>query len=68
MNQQEHEREYPPVAAVVMRCPASNKFFPTGLAMDVVSFNSSTMADNQSRCPHCGRMHRWGDSEVALDN
>jgi hypothetical protein len=56
------------VAPVVVRCPTTDEFFPTGVAADPASFNSATFENNTSQCPHCGRMHRWGDSEISLDN
>lgn len=56
------------VANVVVRCPKTDRFFPTGVATDPRSFESGTFSDNSTQCPLCGEMHRWGDSEIALDN
>lgn len=55
-------------AKVIVRCPNTDKFFPTGVEIDPQSFDTATFSDNTSKCPHCGQMHRWGDSEIALDN
>jgi hypothetical protein len=56
------------VASVVVRCPTTDKFFPTGVASDPASFSTATFENNATRCPYCGMMHRWGDSEIALNN
>ncbi|WP_309076018.1 hypothetical protein [Paenarthrobacter sp.] len=53
---------------VIVRCPVTDKFFPTGITAVPESFISSQLEGNSSRCPLCGQTHRWGDSEVALDN
>ncbi|QRQ79096.1 hypothetical protein [Glutamicibacter protophormiae] len=53
---------------VVVRCPETDNFFPTGVACDAGSFNSGSFENNRTQCPHCGKMHRWGDSEIALAN
>lgn len=56
-------------ASVMVRCPATDKFFPTGVASTPASFNASTFENNVTApCPHCGGAHRWGDSEIALGN
>lgn len=56
------------VAQVIVRCPETDKFFPTGVACDPSSFSTATFENNSSQCSYCGKMHRWGDSEIALDN
>jgi hypothetical protein len=55
-------------ANVIVRCPFTDKFFPTGVAIDPRSFDSATFENNTTQCPHCRQMHTWGDSEIALDN
>lgn len=53
---------------LLMKCPATNTFVPTGVAMDAASYQLSKLSDNSSDCSACGRHHVWGETETALDN
>lgn len=55
-------------AQIMMRCPQVDKCVPTGVEVDAGSFVEAQFADNQSSCPQCGEMHRWGDAEIVLAN
>lgn len=56
-------------ARVIVKCPTTDRFFPSEIVTNPASFNVSSFADNRTaECPLCGQMHVWGDSEVALDN
>ncbi len=45
-------------------CPRTGKYVPTGIAMDLVSFQNSSFSGNSIQCPHCGEHHVWGSEEV----
>lgn len=62
------ERARTASAPIVVRCPTTDKLFPTGVATDPASFNTAEFENNSTQCPRCGEMHRWGDSEIALSN
>lgn len=62
------ERARTDSAQIVVRCPATDKFFPTGVSTDPASFLAVEFENNSTPCPRCGEMHRWGDSEIALSN
>jgi hypothetical protein len=44
---------------VMIRCPGTGKAMPTGYAMDRPTFDSNEVFDIQTKCIHCGRVHRW---------
>lgn len=53
---------------VLMKCPSTGKFVPTGIYSDVASFQELSASGNQTQCSACGQMHTWGDNEIVLDN
>lgn len=68
--QKQHEEELRAagMAPVLIKCPETDKFFPAGVTIDVVSYQDATFSDNVTRCPHCKKSHRWGDVETMLGN
>lgn len=55
-------------APIIIKCPSTGKFIRTGFMADPHGFATGTYQNNTTPCPHCGRNHRWGDAEMALDN
>jgi hypothetical protein len=55
-------------AAVMIRCPVKDEFFSSGIMINPGSFIMSTFKNNTSTCPLCEQNHRWGDSEIVLNN
>ena len=51
---------------VIITCPVTRRPVPTGIAMDAVSFQSSTLMNNSVSCPHCGGMHTWSKHNAYL--
>lgn len=67
--QREEQMRADGVAEVMIKCPSTGKFVPTGMVMDAVSYQGSSMSDNSfAPCPECGRAHRWSDTETMLAN
>lgn len=53
---------------VLMKCPVTGSYVPTGVGMDAASYQSSKMSDNTSDCSACGGAHVWGEVETVLGN
>ncbi len=52
---------------IKIKCPKTGKDVPTGIAMDLQSFGSSTFTNNGVRCPHCGEMHIWSKADAFVE-
>lgn len=53
---------------VLIKCPETNSFVPTGVTMSSGAYQSGEMSDNQSSCSSCGGTHVWGEVETVLEN
>jgi hypothetical protein len=47
-----------------IKCPKTAKPVATGIAMDKKSFESSTLSQNSTSCPHCNGTHVWNKADV----
>jgi hypothetical protein len=67
--QREDQMRADGVAEVMIKCPKTGNFVPTGIVMDAISYQGSSMSNNSfAPCPECGRAHRWSDTETMLAN
>jgi endogenous inhibitor of DNA gyrase (YacG/DUF329 family) len=52
------------MAMLMIKCPATGKPTPTGVAMDKKSFETSVLTNNTTTCPHCKGAHMWSKKDV----
>jgi hypothetical protein len=55
---------------VMIKCPNTNKFVPTGFALDKASFENPSyiLGNNTVRCPACGKDHTWSKADAILED
>lgn len=55
------------MAQVVIKCPRTGKWVPTGIDMDAASFAGANMSGNSfGPCPACGASHTWDKKDAKL--
>lgn len=58
----------PSMAIIMIKCPKTGKDISTGMAMDKASFQSSSLSQNITSCPHCGNQHTWDKKDAWLQD
>jgi hypothetical protein len=53
---------------VMIRCAESGEAVPAGMRIDAASFETSDLADQTTKCPHCGREHTWSTNDAWLED
>jgi len=56
------------MANVMIKCPVTNNYVPTGMDAEPESFQTMMGHGNESQCRDCGAMHGWDDVDTVLDN
>lgn len=59
------------MANIVLKCPNTKKWVPTGFgAASQAQFQSTSYVNCSFNCSACGKMHSWssGDPDVQLDS
>jgi hypothetical protein len=51
---------------LMLRCPMTDRNFPTGIDTDRKSLKRIPYARIAARCPYCGLEHTWGPQDAAL--
>jgi hypothetical protein len=52
----------------MIRCAESGEAVPAGMRIDAASFETSDLADQTTKCPHCGREHTWSTKDAWLED
>jgi len=49
---------------LLVKCKNCGKIFPSGIAMDKASFETSVIKDNRLQCPHCKNEGVYSKSDM----
>ncbi|MCC6651283.1 MAG: hypothetical protein IT348_09075 [Candidatus Eisenbacteria bacterium] len=52
---------------VKIKCPKTGRDVPTGIVMDLDTFQSVTFTNNSVSCPYCGEAHVWSKPDAFLE-
>jgi len=52
---------------VKIKCPKTGRDVPTGIVMDLETFQSVTFTNNSVSCPYCGEAHVWSKPDAFLE-
>ena len=52
---------------VKIKCPKTGRDVPTGIVMDLGTFQSVTLTNNGVSCPFCGEVHVWSKPDAFLE-
>ena len=51
---------------LMIKCPSTGKYVPTGIVMDRSSFETCRLENNAVHCPECSEVHTWGSADARL--
>ncbi len=54
------------MGTILIRCPATEAYIPTGVTMDYATFFETELGDRQLICPDCGAVHHWTRNDAWL--
>lgn len=54
------------MAAILIRCPTTNRAVPTGFKADAETFESIDYYQLKFNCPACGAVHTWSKENAWL--
>lgn len=52
------------MAMLQIKCPKTGKPVDTGVDVAASAYKWVQMSENAVGCPHCGKVHTWGKSDV----
>lgn len=53
---------------ILMKCPKTNMYAPTGVSAEADAYRTGTFRNMITECQQCGQMHAWRETEVVLDS